>query len=121
MCCFCILECATQRKAVVLARDAERNVLRGAEAPWDKRLVAYLVGDSDTDIDNLRQQLAQRLPDYMIPSAFVLFPQLPLTPNGKLDRKALPKPEMSALAMTREFVPPKNPTEKILARLWAQD
>ena len=99
------------REAVVLAR--EDNAKRG-----DKRLVAYFVGDAERD--TLREQLAQRLPDYMVPSAFVTVEAMPLTPNGKLDRRALPVPDMSALVSKETFVSPRTPTEMALANIWSE-
>ena len=73
------------RECVVLARD---DVL------GDKRLVAYIVPNQQPapSTDNLRSFLKKKLPDYMVPSAFVYLEALPLTPNGKVDRKALPAP-----------------------------
>jgi amino acid adenylation domain-containing protein/non-ribosomal peptide synthase protein (TIGR01720 family) len=95
------------REAVVLARE---------DQPGDKRLVAYLVGDV-ADTDDLRQQLAQRLPDYMIPAAFVVLDALPLTPNGKLDRRVLPAPDYHDEQAT--FVAPRNTTEAALSQIFA--
>ncbi|HEV2681081.1 MAG TPA: amino acid adenylation domain-containing protein, partial [Rhodanobacter sp.] len=90
---------------VVIARNDRNGQLQ---------LVAYLVAASiDTDV--LREALAARLPDYMVPAAFVVLDALPLSLNGKLDRKALPAPEF-ALASTRE---PRTPQEALLCKLFA--
>uniref|UniRef100_UPI0012EC9634 non-ribosomal peptide synthetase n=1 Tax=Andreprevotia chitinilytica TaxID=396808 RepID=UPI0012EC9634 len=99
------------RSAVVLARE---------DVPGDKRLVAYVVADAGQKIEvsALREQLGQRLPDYMVPAHFMLLDQLPLTPNGKVDRKALPAPERSN--DTVNFVAPRNATETQLAAIWAE-
>ncbi len=66
----------------------------------------------------LRDFLNKRLPDYMVPSAFVMLEGLPLTPNGKIDRQALPAPDKSQWSHTDNYVAPSTPTEKLLARLW---
>ena len=68
----------------------------------------------------LRQHLAQTLPEYMVPAAFVVLNELPLTPNGKLDRKALPAPGRSRLAAAAQYVAPRTSTEKVLAGIWAE-
>jgi amino acid adenylation domain-containing protein len=83
----------------------------------DKRLVAYVVptGENQLDVAELRRYLQQRLPDYMIPSAFVEMSRFPSTLNGKLDRKALP-----ALSMTADDNKGLlTPTEEVLAGIWA--
>ncbi|HEX8613864.1 MAG TPA: amino acid adenylation domain-containing protein [Telluria sp.] len=95
------------REAVVLARE---------DSPGEQRLVAYLVGDVDTQA--VRQALARHLPAYMVPAAYVLLAAMPLTPNGKLDRKALPAPEGAAFAR-RAYEAPQGATETALAAIWA--
>ncbi|MET3498349.1 amino acid adenylation domain-containing protein, partial [Variovorax boronicumulans] len=103
--------CAGVREAVVLARG------EGA----DKQLVAYVTGDvpggEDVQAQALREQLASRLPEYMVPAAYVQLQALPLTPNGKLDRRALPAPGDAAYG-TRAFEPPLGPIEETLAEIW---
>ena len=83
-------------------------------------MVAYVVprdGQADA-LEDLRSQLKLRLPDYMVPSAFVVLEKLPLTPNGKINRKALPAPEASEQLKTA-YVAPRTATEEILAGIWA--
>ena len=98
------------REAVVLAREDE---------PGDKRLVAYVVpaGETAPSPDELRDGLRGALPEYMVPTAFVLLEALPVTANGKLDRRALPAPQWSAAV---EFEAPRTPVEKVLAGIWSE-
>src|ERR1700722_6429379 len=102
------------REAVVIAR---------AEEGEDKRLVAYVTlresGSSSDLAQGLRAHLAALLPDYMVPSAFVVLERLPLTANGKLDRKALPAPDEKALAR-QEYEAPVGEIEIVLARVWSE-
>ena len=92
-------------QAVVIARE---------DRPGDKRLVGYVTGTAEPA--EIRAQLAQRLPAYMIPAALVAVAALPLTPNGKLDTRALPAPEYTAGG----YRAPANPTEEILTGIYAQ-
>ncbi|MEO8378442.1 MAG: amino acid adenylation domain-containing protein, partial [Acidobacteriota bacterium] len=105
-----LAQCAGVREAVVMARE---------DVAGDKRVVAYLVPQDGASLEAaaLRVALQLQLPEYMLPSAFVLLEALPLTPNGKLDRKALPAPETSAL-ITREYEAPEGEIEQTLATLW---
>ncbi|HEX8243435.1 MAG TPA: condensation domain-containing protein, partial [Longimicrobium sp.] len=99
------------REAVVLARE---------DAAGDRRLVAYYVGAGGAiDVDALRAHLGERLPEYMVPAAYVHLEALPLTPNGKVDRRALPAPEDDAFAR-REYEAPVGETERALAEIWSE-
>ena len=81
-------------------------------------LCAYLVKDEQVSIAELRQHLARTLPDYMIPSAFVVMNSLPLTVNGKVDRKALPEPTQEKAKTINDHVAPRTHTEEVLVELW---
>ena len=83
-----------------------------------ERVVAYAVS-SPIPQDELRDFLKQKLPDYMVPSAFVFLKSLPLTPNGKVDRAALPAPEDTRPDLQKVFVAPRTPVERELAGIWA--
>ncbi len=94
------------REAVAVARE---------DAPGDRCLVAYVVGEADPA--DLRSFLSRRLPEPMVPSWIVRLEALPLTPNGKVDRAALPAP---ALDRDADFEPPATPMEELLAGIWAE-
>ncbi|TAE52311.1 MAG: amino acid adenylation domain-containing protein, partial [Nostocales cyanobacterium] len=87
--------------------------------PGDKRLVAYIVSEKTLEISELRQHLKNKLPEYMIPNAFVYLESLPLTPNGKIDRRALPAPSINT-ELIDKYIAPGTPTEEILTAIWAQ-
>ncbi len=99
------------REAVVLVRE---------DRPGDKRLVGYVVGAASLEAPALRAFIAQRLPEYMVPSALRMMDALPLTANGKVDRRALPMPEQSWLTDDASQATPGTPTEELLAGLFAQ-
>lgn len=97
-------------EAVVVARD---------DADRGTHLVAYVVGrDENTDGASFRRFLADKLPDYMIPSAFVSLDALPQTPGGKVDRSRLPAPAHDHTEHQRQRVAPRDPVELQLAALW---
>jgi acyl carrier protein len=100
------------QEAVVIARADDRI---------GKRLDAYVVPrlKQKAETDQLRVYLREKLPEYMVPSAFVVLEALPVTPNGKVDRRALPEPDAQALMYAREYVAPRNEIEKQLADIWA--
>ncbi|MBN2001946.1 MAG: amino acid adenylation domain-containing protein [Anaerolineae bacterium] len=105
----------TVQDAVVMARE---------DTPGDRRLVAYVVPlyghDGDFSVNALRDSLRQRLPDYMVPTAFVALDAIPLNPNGKVDRFALPAPDYAQIAASREVVAPRNDLEARLAAIWGE-
>jgi amino acid adenylation domain-containing protein len=91
------------------------------DTPGDRRLVAYLVARPEASFNAMeaRKYLKQKLPEYMIPSAFVLLNELPLTPNGKVDRKAVPIPDKRQRDQGRMYREPRTPAEKQIERIWA--
>jgi amino acid adenylation domain-containing protein len=87
----------------------------------NKRLVAYIVpNQSECSVSNLRNFLKEKLPEYMVPSAFVTLKALPLTPNGKVDRQALPAPDSVKPELEGRFVAPRTPIEETITKIWAQ-
>ncbi|WP_428960346.1 amino acid adenylation domain-containing protein [Xanthomonas oryzae] len=98
---------------------ADAAVAVHTAASGEKCLVAYYVSDApEVTAEQLRQQLQQRLPEYMVPAVYIRMDRLPMTPNGKLDRHALPAPDAQAYAQ-QGYVSPEGPTEQLLAVLWS--
>ncbi|MEW6367291.1 MAG: non-ribosomal peptide synthase/polyketide synthase [Acidobacteriota bacterium] len=104
------------------ASVANSVVVVREDVPGDKRLAAYVVPRQDAAvvIGELREMLRESLPDYMMPSAFVVMDALPLTPNGKIDRRALPAPDQAAQDAGTTYVAPRTPHEEVLAGIWAE-
>ena len=105
--------CEGVREAVVIARED----MSGDRMPGDKRLVAYVRCEDTATSETLRASLASRLPEYMLPSAYVHMAEWPLTAHGKLDRSALPAPQEEARA-ARIYCAPEGETEQRLAGIW---
>jgi amino acid adenylation domain-containing protein len=112
-----LTDCPGVRETAVVVRE---------DTPGDKRLVAYytVAGTSPEaqagfGAEHLRAHLSARLPEYMVPAAYVRLGSMPLTPNGKLDRNALPAPESAAYAM-RGYQAPQGQTETAVAKIWAE-
>jgi amino acid adenylation domain-containing protein len=101
------------KQSVVIVRE---------DNPGEPELVAYVVGmvNETPDASELRRHLKERLPDYMVPTAFVVMEELPLTPNGKVDRRALPAPDRAAQSSAIAFVAPRSPEEAMMANIWAE-
>jgi amino acid adenylation domain-containing protein/non-ribosomal peptide synthase protein (TIGR01720 family) len=100
-----------QQTAVIVCEDQ----------PSNKRLVAYVVPKQEQVTTNeLRRFLKDKLPDFMVPGAFVKLETLPLTPNGKIDRRALPAPDTSSLTPETNFLPPRNSVELQLTQIWSE-
>jgi len=110
-------------EAVLAAHPAVGQAVVTADPDAD-RLVAYLVPADPAagapPVGELRGHLAGRLPDYMIPSAFVGLASLPLTPAGKLDKAALPAPDGARPELGDDYLAPSTPTEERLAEIWAE-
>jgi aryl carrier-like protein len=105
-----LAECADVTEAVVVARE---------DVPGDKRLTAYYLSAEPLAAQVLRRQLLARLPDYMVPAAFVHLAAFPLLPNGKLDRKALPAPDRAAF-VRHAYAEPQGEAEQTLAAIWSE-
>jgi amino acid adenylation domain-containing protein len=84
------------------------------------RLAAYLIADNGMSFSIIRSFLRERLPEYMIPSDFVMVDSLPLTPAGKVDRRALPLPDRTRPDLDSTFVAPRTDTESLIAKIWSQ-
>jgi len=98
------------KEAVVIAKDDESG---------NKHLCAYVVGNRELTVSELREYLLKELPEYMIPSYFMQIEKMTLTPNGKIDRKALPEPN-GEINTGREYEAPRNDAEEKLVLVWQE-
>jgi amino acid adenylation domain-containing protein len=103
-----------------LSQVRESLVLGREDSTGEKRLVAYFVADGNAlDATAVRVYLRAKLPEFMVPTAFVRLDAMPLTPNGKVDRNALPAPDWSAAALGRpEYIAPRNDVERAVCKSW---
>ncbi|MUG96484.1 amino acid adenylation domain-containing protein [Scytonema sp. UIC 10036] len=97
-----------QESVVITSDDAQEN----------SRLIAYVVTDKQDITTQLLSYLQQKLPNYILPSAFIVLDKLPLTPNGKVDKRALPSSDVIQSNTNKAFVAPRNFTELALAKTW---
>lgn len=98
----------------------ETAVIAATKVSGEKYLVAYFSARGSTDVtgNELRRHLSTKLPDYMVPSAFVPIEEFPLTANGKIDRKALASLSIGE-ALDKAYIPPRTGTEKVIALIWS--
>jgi amino acid adenylation domain-containing protein len=101
------------RESIVLARESDRT-------PHEKFLAAYVVAvvRPAPSVRDLRQFLHDQLPEYMVPTAYILLAAMPLTPNGKVDRRALPMPDAAPLELESIVDAPRTPVEEALVDIW---
>lgn len=103
-----LLKYQSVKETVVVAKEGQDG---------DKYLCAYIVGEGELTITELRDHLFHNLPDYMIPSYFVQLEKMPLSPNGKADRKALPQPNTN-IRTGVEYAAPRNDIEESVVKVW---
>ena len=120
------IEIGEVESVIISHADVQQCVVIAREEEGDKKLVAYVVlstmlgeADSAEFIAQLREYMSQILPDYMIPSAFVLLDKMPLTQSGKIDRKSLPKPDKLYREKDNQFLAPDSELERKLVAIWA--
>ncbi|CAH1206498.1 D-alanine--D-alanyl carrier protein ligase [Paenibacillus plantiphilus] len=107
---YVLLGHASVREAIVIVREGEHG---------EKSLCAYYTTNETIAASAIREYVSEKVPAYMVPSAFVALEKLPLTVNGKLDRKALPEPELSNMANT-DYMASENPIQEMLLDVWSE-
>lgn len=101
------------REVVIVLRE---------DNPTEKMLVAYIVaGDETPNVTDLRNFLKEKLPEYMVPSIFMVVANFPKTPNGKIDRKSLPAPEKIRPELNNEYIKPQSELEQLIAGIWSEN
>lgn len=100
----------------------EQAVVMTVKSAIGKQLAAYIVvySKENVTVEKLRSYLKEKLPDYMIPSTYIIIDKMPLTPNGKVDRKALSQLSGKRIELDTDYVPPQNEVEKMLTDLWCE-
>jgi amino acid adenylation domain-containing protein len=117
------VEVTAIEEALLNINSIEAAVVQAqADDASEQRLVAYVVPVAGTEptVNELRRGLAQTLPDYMMPSAFVFLETIPLSTTGKIDRRALPSPDGARPRLEQAFVAPRSPTEEAVAKTWGK-
>ena len=111
---------------LAMERVAEACAIAREDTPGDKRLVAYVVPNAPNadaaeplTVSDLRVFMKDKLPGFMVPSAFVILDTMPLTANQKIDRRSLPAPDAKDME-DGDYVAPRNPTEELLAEIWGK-
>ena len=103
------------KECIVLVKDDEVG---------GQSLVGYIIAnalaESRASGAELRDYLRERLPEYMVPTVFMIMDEWPLTPSGKVDLRALPQPEVKRDKLTRGYVAPETPVQQIVAGIWAE-
>ncbi len=99
---------------------SDQVVVVREDVPGEKRIIGYLVQDDENEVDlsDLRAYLNSKLPEYMVPIAFVLLDFLPINQNGKVDRKRLPKPDLTDIIIQSNYIAPRNELESTLCDIW---
>ena len=113
------IEAAEIETALLAIETVKASIITALDDSYgEKHLVAYLVAEKPLLPIDLREALATKLPDYMIPNLYIFLDTLPLTPNGKVDRAALPAPAWQQRTVSK--VLPRNEVEKELTKIWAE-
>jgi amino acid adenylation domain-containing protein len=110
------------QQAAVLVRGGSSENSSGSDEVANRRLVAYIVPEvgKPLSVNDMRNYLRQHLPEYMIPSVFLMMDAFPLTSNGKVDRKALPDIDGARPDLDSTYVPPQTELERKIARIWQE-